>query len=807
MKDKNDISPAMFAPADGQGTMSVGHLSIDMARFDNARPDYGSVLLLPTRNLVLFPGVNMSVGLGRESSVKIARYAEDKNLILGVVCQRDPDKENPGPEDLYDYGALADVLKVLELPDNEHAALLHGRESFRIDSARPFPEIPGAFLASVTPRREPVPRASNLEFDLTVKNIVSITEGILQQVFDHTPPFRPSEMGTPVETVNAIATNMPLPTDEKEAMLATPRLKQRATLLLQSLQKHKERLDVNAEIMQRARQGMDQNQRNAFLQQQMQAIRDELYGDEQEDVDMFSQRVDGLIISEEVEKTLRKEIDKLQRLNPQSPDYAVQYGYLDTVTSLPWGDYTPDCESLEEAEKTLETYHYGLKKVKERIVEHLAMMIDNPDGKAPILCLVGPPGVGKTSLGASVAHALGRGYTRVALGGLHDEAEIRGHRRTYIGAMPGRIIDGMKRAKTGNPVMLLDEIDKIGADYKGDPSAALLEVLDPEQNCRFHDNFVDIDYDLSKVLFIATANSLQNVSKPLLDRIEIIELPGYLVEEKMEIARRHLLPNLLKEQGWEHDALTIADDALQAVIEDYTGESGVRQLEKSLAAILRKAVLAKQRGKEFPKPVQKENLKDLLGTAPFRKDRCPARAVPGVVTGLAWTQIGGEILLAEVSLSPAKTGGKLTLTGNLGDVMKESATIALEWVHAHSQQLGIDPAMFENHNVHVHFPEGAIPKDGPSAGITITTAIVSAFTGRLPRLNVAMTGETTLRGDVLPVGGIREKILAAKRAGATDIILCEDNRRDIDDIDPRYIEGLAIHYVRTVPEVIDLALQ
>lgn len=807
MKEKNDIETLFAGGGDGAPAVSMGRVSIDMARINESKPDYDRLLLLPTRNLVLFPGVGMSLGLGRETSVRVARYSEETVTRVGVVCQRDPDKERPRGADLYEYAVVTDILKVLDLPDDDHAALLRGHEKVRIVEVTDSTLIPGALVAKVVPVHEPVPRAGNLEFDVLLQNIIALSEEVLHAVYEHMLPYNPKELGSPVETVNTIATNMPFPVEEKEAMLATPRMKQRAMLLLQALQRHKERLEVNAEIMKRARRGMEENQRNAFLHQQMETIREELYGDDEGEIDGFAERLGGLNVSDNIRTTLTKEIDKLRRLNPQTPDYSVQYSYLDTVLGLPWGMSSEVNEDFDLAENILESDHYGLEKVKERIIEQLAVVMDNPGGKAPILCLVGPPGVGKTSLGASVARALGRKYQRVALGGLHDEAEIRGHRRTYIGAMPGRIIDAMRRAGTDNPVLLLDEIDKIGADYKGDPSAALLEVLDPEQNCHFHDNYVDLDFDLSKVLFIATANTLETVSRPLLDRVEVIEIPGYLVEEKIEIGRRHLLPHLLKEQGWAPDALRITDEALTAIVDSYTGESGVRQLEKRLAAILRKAVLARRRGKDFPQPVGAGALKELLGTAPYRKDRCPDRDIPGVVTGLAWTQAGGEILLVEVSLSRAKQGGKLTLTGNLGDVMKESATIALSWVRAHADSLGISPDRFETLNFHVHFPEGAIPKDGPSAGITMATALVSALTGRPARHGLAMTGEITLRGQVLPVGGIREKLLAARRAGATDIILSSDNRRDVDDIPAAYLEGLNIRYVDTVADVVENALQ
>ena len=807
MKEKNDIETLFAGGGDGAPAVSMGRVSIDMARINESKPDYDRLLLLPTRNLVLFPGVGMSLGLGRETLVRVARYSEETVTRVGVVCQRDPDKERPRGADLYEYAVVTDILKVLDLPDDDHAALLRGHEKVRIVEVTDSTLIPGALVAKVVPVHEPVPRAGNLEFDVLLQNIIALSEEVLHAVYEHMLPYNPKELGSPVETVNTIATNMPFPVEEKEAMLATPRMKQRAMLLLQALQRHKERLEVNAEIMKRARRGMEENQRNAFLHQQMETIREELYGDDEGEIDGFAERLGGLNVSDNIRTTLTKEIDKLRRLNPQTPDYSVQYSYLDTVLGLPWGMSSEVNEDFDLADNILESDHYGLEKVKERIIEQLAVVMDNPGGKAPILCLVGPPGVGKTSLGASVARALGRKYQRVALGGLHDEAEIRGHRRTYIGAMPGRIIDAMRRAGTDNPVLLLDEIDKIGADYKGDPSAALLEVLDPEQNCHFHDNYVDLDFDLSKVLFIATANTLETVSRPLLDRVEVIEIPGYLVEEKIEIGRRHLLPHLLKEQGWAPDALRITDEALTAIVDSYTGESGVRQLEKRLAAILRKAVLARRRGKDFPQPVGAGALKELLGTAPYRKDRCPDRDIPGVVTGLAWTQAGGEILLVEVSLSRAKQGGKLTLTGNLGDVMKESATIALSWVRAHADSLGISPDRFETLNFHVHFPEGAIPKDGPSAGITMATALVSALTGRPARHGLAMTGEITLRGQVLPVGGIREKLLAARRAGATDIILSSDNRRDVDDIPAAYLEGLNIRYVDTVADVVENALQ
>lgn len=809
MRSKSDKMNMQETAGEDMPIGSFTQMSIDMSKRRFTRPDLSKLALLPTRNLVLFPGVNLSLGLGREVSIKIAEEAERNNTPVGIVCQVEAENDAPSRlKDLYNHGVIAYVIKVLELPNGEKTVLLAAQNAFTLTKVMPSETIPGALTGVVRSMRvtQPHGQEKELEYQVLLENIRDIAKTILKHVFGEHLPFDPEAIQNPDEVINTIATNIPFPIEEKARMLGTGRMLERARMLSLALGHYKTRMDLNAEIERRTRENLDQNQRNVFLQQQMETIREELYGSDDDDVAAFENRADQL--PDTVAAAVKKEIDKLARLNPQSPDYSVLYTYIDTVLSLPWNKQDDTNPDIKSAEARLEADHYGLEKVKERIVEQLAMILDNPKGRAPILCLVGPPGVGKTSLGASVAAALGRQYQRVALGGLHDEAEIRGHRRTYIGAMPGRIIEAIRRAGTSNPVLLLDEIDKIGADYKGDPAAALLEVLDPEQNCHFHDNYIDIDFDLSNCLFIATANTLQTVSRPLLDRIEVIELPGYLVEEKVEIAKRHLLPRLLKQQGWAPDSITVSDEVLTAIIEDYTSESGVRQLEKALATVLRKAVLAKQRGVEFIANITDRGcLRDLLGIAPFRRDRCPQTAVPGVVTGLAWTQVGGEILLAEVSLSPAKSAGKLTLTGNLGDVMKESAEIALQWVKAHAESLGIDSERFEKNNVHVHFPEGAIPKDGPSAGITIATAIVSAFLGRPTRLRLAMTGEITLRGQVLPVGGIREKILAAHRSGVTDVILSSDNRRDIEDIPPRYIDGLNVHYVETVADVLDAALQ
>lgn len=796
MKDIEQDSPATV----------FGQIDVDAKRF-SVPPSLDDLPILATRNLVLFPGVTIPISLGRENSVITATTAADNQIPIGIVCQLNPDEERPAvTTGLYKYGVVADVLKVFDLPDGSKTALVRSRGKFRIIGRGTGVGMPAAALsARIKLLDEPAPEMTQ-KLEVAIEQVKQSAISIINKTAENSKEivFSINQTSSPVELVNFLCTNMHFEAYEKVAMLAKPTFADRTFMLLAELVKNEEKVDISREIIQRTRQNMDQNQRNAFLQQQMETIREELYG-EADDADEFVRRADAIDMPEKARAVFDKEVDKLRRLNPQSPDYAVQFTYLDTLLDLPWNADTELNTDFPSARRILEEDHYGLEKVKERILEQLAVLMNNPGGKAPILCLVGAPGVGKTSLGKSVARALGRNYQRVSLGGLHDESEIRGHRRTYIGAMPGRIIDAMKRAKSTNPVLLLDEIDKIGRDFKGDPSSALLEVLDPEQNKFFHDNYIDIDYDLSHVLFIATANTLSTLQQPLLDRMEIIDLSGYLLEEKVEIARRHLEARIREEHKLTADELKISDAALVKIIENYTSESGVRQLEKRLAALARKAVLAKMSGSEFPAEIQPEHLRDMLGLPPFSKDRYEGNAFAGVVTGLAWTQVGGEILMAEASLSPGK-GEKLTITGNLGDVMKESAAIALQWVKAHSSQIGIDPSLFERYNLHIHFPEGAIPKDGPSAGITIATAIVSAFTQRRVAERIAMTGEITLRGKVLPVGGIKEKILAAKRAGITDIILSSENRKDIEDIAERYIKGLTFHYVDTVDQVIKLAV-
>lgn len=798
MDDKKDKLSELTGAAFG-----IQKIEIDLNSFDK-EPDLARLPLLPTRNLVLFPGMTVTFELGRESARQLADYANQTKTPIGVVCQIDPDEDNPAvTTGLYKYGVVADVLSVLENENTPTMAIVRARGKFRIlGTAR----TADAWLsAKVKLILEFSAEDDDHEFDTIIAEIRRIIKEDLNDLIP--APLMPllKQIENNDEFVNYCCTNFPFDQKDKVDLLAKNKYLDRAKGLLAELVMMNERQKITRQIMNKTKKTMDENQRNAFLQQQMETIRETLYGDSSDEVDELLAAGEEARMPQEVWTLFQKEIEKLRRFNPSSPDYSVLYSYLDTLVKLPWHKQTAPVRDLEKARKILEDDHYGLDKVKERILEQLALIMHNPRGKSPIICLVGPPGVGKTSIGKSVAHALGRKYERVSFGGLHDEAEIRGHRRTYIGAMPGRIIDAMKRAGTVNPVLVLDELDKIGNDYKGDPAAALLEVLDPEQNCHFHDNYIDVDYDLSNVLFIATANTLSTIARPLIDRMEIIELPGYLVEEKVEIAQRHLLPRICRDLNLAPEKLEISNEALLDIIRNYTSESGVRTLDKQLAKVGRKAVMAEMTKSDFPSPVQPDDLYDLLGLAPHIPDRYEGNEFAGVVTGLAWTEVGGEILMAESSLALSKTP-TLTLTGKLGDVMKESATIAYQWVKAHATQLGIDPALFDKYSLHIHFPEGAIPKDGPSAGITIATSIVSTFTQRRVAERIAMTGEITLRGKVLPVGGIREKILAAKRAGIDTIVLSAQNRRDIEDMPTAYISGMTFNFVDTVAEVIDFAI-
>ena len=764
------------------------------------------VPVLPLRNMVLFPGVFMPVSLGRISSLKLVREAEKKSSYIAVVCQKQAETENPLFDDLHHIGTVAKIIRTLEMPDQTTTVILQGvkrLELMGITESEPY------LKGQVTLLEEVLPDKTDREFQALIEACKDLTVRYIKSsdMFPQESSFAIRNISNPMFLVDFICTNLPLKKDEKIELLQIGSLRDRAYRLLEILNREVQLAEIKESIQMRAREDIDQQQREYFLQQQIKTIQDELGGGGQEqEIEEMRAKADTIKWSDEVKQIFLKEVDKLERTHPQSPDYSVQLNYLQTMLSLPWGVYTPDNLNLKNAEKTLNKDHYGLEKVKERILEHLAVLKLKGDMKSPIICLYGPPGVGKTSLGRSIAAALKRKYIRMSLGGVHDEAEIRGHRKTYIGAMPGRIIKGLIKAGSSNPVFILDEIDKVGADHQGDPSSALLEVLDPEQNTTFHDNFLDVDYDLSKVMFIATANNLNTIPAPLLDRMELIEVSGYITEEKIEIARRHLVPKELEANGMKKNAIKFSKATLETIIENYTRESGVRELEKKIGKILRKSARQYATDGTFAKTeIKPEDLHDFLGAPEYTRDKYQGNEYAGVVTGLAWTAVGGEILFVETSLSRGK-GGRLTLTGNLGDVMKESAMLALEYIKAHAAMLDIDDAIFDNWNIHIHVPEGAIPKDGPSAGITMATSLASALTQRKVKANLAMTGEITLRGKVLPVGGIKEKILAAKRAGIKEIILCEENRKNIEEIQDIYLKGLAFHYVKDVKEVLEIAL-
>lgn len=761
--------------------------------------------ILALRNMVLFPGITMPVAIGRSKSMALVKAAQKGNSLIGVVCQYDPNTDDPTQYDLYDIGVVAEIIKVLELPDNTTNVILQGKGRFKLDK---ITETQPYNKAAVTLLDDTIPPAGDNEFEALAQSIKEVTLNMLNAMGDSAREmiFAVKNITDSAYLVNFLCCNSPIDPDLKQQLLEDKRLKGRGYFLCELLSKEAQLLELKAKIQNKTRIDLSQQQREHFLQQQIRTIQDELGSGDVDDVENLQERASKKKWNESTAQHFQKELRKLERLNPQSPDYSVQYSYLDQLLNLPWNEYTHDVFNLKKVESKLNRDHYGLENVKDRIMEHLAVLKLRGDMKSPIICLYGPPGVGKTSLGRSIAEALNRKYARISLGGLHDEAEIRGHRRTYIGAMPGRVIEALTKCGSSNPVFVLDEIDKIGQDFRGDPSSALLEVLDPEQNCHFHDNYVDVDYDLSNVLFIATANSLSTISQPLLDRMELIEINGYIQEEKVEIARKHLVPKLLKENGFDKGEIVFTKPALMKIVENYTRESGVRELDKKIAKVLRKIARIKAVGeKEYPKTITVDNIKEYLGPNDYTRDRYEGNEFAGVVTGLAWTAVGGEILFVESSLTKGK-GEKLTLTGNLGDVMKESAVIALQYLKSHCSLFGIDYELFDKYNVHIHVPEGAIPKDGPSAGITMATSLASSFTQRKVRDHLAMTGEITLRGKVLPVGGIKEKILAAKRAGITDIMLCKENKKDIDEIKESYLEGLTFHYVDTVKDVLDFAL-
>ena len=794
--EENDPNVISFIAGD----FMEGDLNIDADLLSD------ELLILPLRNTVVFPGSSLPISVGREKSIKLVKSLGKKVKYIGMVCQKDTNDEDPQADDLYKVGVIAEVLRVIELSEDNFSLIVQAKQRFEwteMTQTEPF------FKAKYKIKESVAPKKSDKEYGAILG---SIRESMIQMLNMLGDP--PKEL---IQTLNSkgfskmlvsdSATNLPIDSKEKQELLNIDKEKQRAMELLKIMSREAQVLELKMNIQMKTREDLNQQQKEYYLQQQIRTIQEELGGGntQQIEIDEFKDKAKDKKWSEEVAKTFEKEISKLERLNPQSPDYSVQYGYLETILELPWNEYTDDNFNLKNAQKVLDRDHFGMEKVKERIIEHLAVLKLKGDLKAPIICLHGPPGVGKTSLGKSIAEALNRKYIRVSLGGLHDESEIRGHRRTYIGAMPGKIIQNIQKSGSSNPVFVLDEIDKIGADFKGDPSSALLEVLDPEQNDSFLDNYLSISYDLSKVLFIATGNNLNTISQPLLDRMELIDVGGYIIEEKVEIARRHLLPKELDNHGIKKNQFTIPKETLASIIENYTRESGVRELNKQIAKVLRKVARRIAGEEEYPKSLQIEDLHEYLGVEEYSKDKYQGNDYAGVVTGLAWTSVGGEILVVETSLSRGK-GEKLTLTGNLGDVMKESAMLAKEYLQSHAEELDIDPEIFQHYNIHVHVPEGAIPKDGPSAGITMITSMASALTQRKVKSNLAMTGEITLRGKVLAVGGIREKILAAKRAGIKEIILCEENRKSISEIKEIYLKGLKFHYVKDIKDVLEIAL-
>lgn len=769
--------------------------------------------ILTTRNMVVMPGIVVPILLGREASVNVARYLDkDKDKrVCAIMCQKNPDNEYPdNKEDLYDMGVMARLVRIIELPSsNAVTAIFQATTRCRLEKIT----SKRAYLKGhVLPIPEHVPAKDDTEYKSIADNVRSSNQELIR-MDDDIPDegfmgFINIEDNTML--INFACTNLPFSVEDKIRLLRIDDMRERGLELLKLESREIQFAKLRGDIKNKTRVDLDAQQKEYFLHQQMKNIREEL-GDNSDSASKkaLETKAQNKNWPEAVAKAFKKELERLDTLNQQSPDYSVQLNYLDTMVSLPWNYCTKDDLDIKRAKTILDRNHYGMEKVKERILEYLAVLQLRGDLKSPILCLFGPPGVGKTSLGKSIAEAMKRKYVRMSLGGLHDESEIRGHRRTYVGAMPGRIIKGIQKAGSSNPVFILDEIDKVSANnYNGDPASALLEVLDPEQNSTFHDNYLDLDYDLSKIFFIATANDLSTIPRPLLDRMELIEVPGYVTEEKIEITKRHLVPRELKNTGLDKvtPKIKFSKQALEKIIEDYTRESGVRQLEKQINKTLRKEAMRLAMKESMPeKAISAADIEGILGKPPFSRDIYQGNDYAGVVTGLAWTAVGGEILFIETSLSKGK-GGKLTLTGNLGDVMKESAIIALQYVKAHCDSLGVDYRVFDNWNIHIHVPEGATPKDGPSAGITIATSIASALTQRKVRKNTAMTGEITLRGKVLPVGGIREKILAAKRAGITDIVICKDNKKDIEEIEQDYLKGVSFHYVENVQDVWNFAL-
>lgn len=760
--------------------------------------------ILPLRNMVLFPGVVIPITAGRDKSIRLINDANAESKIIGVVAQKDEKVEEPGAEDIHNVGTVARILRVLKMPDGNTTVILQGKKRFEIDQVtteQPY------LLATIKEVNEVRPETGDVEFRTIIESIKELAIQIIKE-----SPNIPTEATFAIKNIesdsfliNFVSSNMNLSVKEKQDLLAVSNLKERALETLRYMNIELQKLELKNDIQSKVRFDLDQQQREYFLHQQMKTIQEEL-GGVSHDQEIEEMRQKGRVKkwNDKTKAHFDKELAKLQRMNPQVAEYATQRNYLELMLELPWNEFSKDNFDLKRAEKILHRDHYGLDDVKQRIIEYLAVLKLRNDMKSPILCLYGPPGVGKTSIGKSVAEALGREYIRISLGGLRDEAEIRGHRKTYIGAMPGRIIQSLKKAGTANPVFVLDEIDKLSTSHNGDPSSALLEVLDPEQNSEFYDNFLELGFDLSKVMFIATSNNMSTIQPALRDRMEIINMTGYTIEEKVEIARKHLVPKQIKEHGLKPKDIAIGRKQLEKIVTGYTRESGVRGLEKQIAKMVRNVAKCIAMEEEYNLKVTDEDIIKVLGAPKMERDKYENNDVAGVVTGLAWTSVGGDILFIESILSKGK--GHMSMTGNLGTVMKESATIALEYIKANAESLGISPEVIPNYNIHIHVPEGATPKDGPSAGVAMLTSLVSSFTQKRVKKNLAMTGEITLRGRVLPVGGIKEKILAAKRANIKEIILCEDNRRDIEEIKPEYVEGLTFHYVREMGEVIKHAI-
>lgn len=777
---------------------------INFSDFDNKDSDESQTLfpILPVRNMVMFPKVVTPITAGREKSKKLLEDAQKENKYIGIISQKNPNEENPTEKDLYAIGTLAKIIKIIKLPEGNITAITRGVQRFKV---KKFVSQEPYFLAEITKQKDTQPKDKE-EFTALMDNIKDLAEKIINidPNIPNAAQFALKNIDGQEDLLNFISANGNYPSDKKQKLLDEKSLLGRARTLYELMHEDFRHLELKNQIHQKTSKDLDKQQREYFLNQQIRTIQDELGGGAESDADEIKKKASKIKWSADVEAHFQKEIQRLQRQHPNSPDFNVQRNYLDFFTDLPWEHYSKDHFDLNKAEKLLDKEHFGLEDIKKRILEHIAVLKLKNDMKSPILCLVGPPGVGKTSLGKSIADALGRKYVRVSLGGLHDESEIRGHRKTYIGAMAGRILQSIKKSGTSNPVIVLDEIDKIGQGVHGDPSSALLEVLDPEQNNNFYDNFLEMGYDLSKVMFIATANSLSTIQTPLLDRMEIISIAGYTLEEKIEIAKRHLIKKQLQENGLDAKSLKLGNPELKHIIEAHTSESGVRRLEKRIAGIARWVALQIAMEKDFDPKISVDKVDEILGV-PRPKTLSEITDVPGVVTGLAWTSVGGDILFIESILSKGKGG--LTMTGNLGNVMKESATIALEFIKAHYEELGISEDDIEKKNIHVHVPEGATPKDGPSAGIAMLTSMVSSYKNKKVKPHLAMTGEITLRGKVLPVGGIKEKLLAATRAGIKEVILCEANRKDVEEIKKDYLKHLKVNYVNNMSEVIEIALK